>query len=305
MLSGGLGGASAGAVVGLLATRCLSDGLDPVHVLHSAWVTQASWRRLRRGARDAPLSVVNVERTARRLLDPRDRQGRPQHRAPETARQQDPVILHVDVGCLQGLTVPIRGHGPVVDALTHVEAGDFVFGPGDAALRWTSPAGRSALDMALPSMSHPAVFAPRLLDRRGDVEQDRRKGISDLPASDQLWCADGGALVRNPLGGTLAAARRVAPQLTTDPRPRSADARTRVHLLIHPHTAAPDDAGTWTDPARPPRWTATLARTVSSLDPESLYADQRRIEDVNARLRGQTSSRRRSLRCCRRTHRRP
>jgi hypothetical protein len=92
---------SAGAVVGLLATRCLLAGLDPLHVLRRAWAREASWARLRRGARHAPLSLVNVEGAARQLMDPQDRRGRPIHRAPETARQRNPLVLHLDVGCLQ------------------------------------------------------------------------------------------------------------------------------------------------------------------------------------------------------------
>ncbi len=36
-----IGTTSAGALVGPLAARCLQGGLDPVHVLHEAWVEQA------------------------------------------------------------------------------------------------------------------------------------------------------------------------------------------------------------------------------------------------------------------------
>jgi hypothetical protein len=275
-----VGGASAGAVVGLLATRCLVAGMDPVHVLHRAWVEEASWRRLRRGAHDAPLSLRLVERSARQLLDPRDRQHRPAHRAPRAARQRDAVVLHVDVGCLQGLTFRIRGRGPVVEALTHVDSSEFVFRPGDGPECWSSPTGRSALDVALAAISHPAVFAPRLLDRSDEIDRYRQCGITNPPRSGRQWYADGGALARNPLAGTLHAARRAAPAHAGD----GGQDATRVHLLVHPHTAAPDDDGRWTDPHRRPRWTSTLSRVVASLDPESLYADQRRIEHVNTRL---------------------
>lgn len=281
-------GASAGAVVGLLATRCLAAGIDPVHAMRGAWVQEATWRHLRRGARASPLSLRHVERSARGLLDPRDRRGRPAHRAADAAHQRDPVVLHLDVGCLQGLTFSITGRSPAVDALTHVDSSEFVFRSGDAAESWTGPPGGSALDMAMAAMSHPAVLAPRLLDRSRDADRYRERGITNVPESGRLWFADGGALVRSPLGGTLSAARRATALADPDGEVGSSSATssaTRVHLLVHPHTAAPDDDPTWTDPDRRPRWTATLSRVVASLDPESLYADQRRIEDVNTRVR--------------------
>ena len=280
-----MGAASAGALSALLATRCLMSGVDPVHVLHRAWVQEASWGRLRRGAHDAPLSLAAVERRARDVLDPRDRRGRLRHRTPSTTRQSEPVVLHLEMGSLQALTFPIPGSGPVLEGLTHVDESEFVLRRDDGLEAWTCPSDGSPLDVALAGMSHPAVFAPRLLDRTRERERYRARGITNLPASGRLWCSDGGALVRNPLAGTLAAARR-AEQLRCD----AADAEehvavTRIHLLVHPHTAGPDGDGRWTDPDQRPRWTASLSRVVASLDTESLYADQRRIEEVNTRIR--------------------
>lgn len=280
-----VGAASAGTLTGLLATRCLLSGLDPVHVLHRAWVQEASWRKLRRGARDAPLSLTGVERHSRAVLDPRDRRGRPRHRTPSSARQSAPVVLHLDIGSLQALAFPIRGCGPVVEGLTHLDTSEFVLWPSDALEAWTGPAMASPLDVALAAMSHPAVFAPRLLDRSRERPRYREQGITNVPASGRLWCADGGALVRDPIGGTLGAARR-AERLRQDAEggPRATDV-SRIHLLVQPHTAGPDADGRWTDPGQRPAWTATLARTVAALDPEALYADQRRVEEVNARIR--------------------
>lgn len=53
--------ASAGTLVAVPATRCLLAGLNPVHVLHRASVEEVSWRRLRRRAGDAPLSLDSIE----------------------------------------------------------------------------------------------------------------------------------------------------------------------------------------------------------------------------------------------------
>lgn len=272
-----VGATSAGALVGLLAARCLLAGLDPVHVLHRAWVDEASWRRLRRGAGDAPLTLDGVERGVGRLLDPRDRRGRPAHRVP-SGQQRTPIVLHVGLGTLQALAFPLDGLGSTVAGLTHVDATRFVLGPDDGVAAWTQPARRSPLDVALAAMAHPAVFAPRLLDRRGETERYEAAGVTNLPRSGHLWYGDGGALVRNPLGGTLAAARHA------DERQDPGGAVTRMHVLVQPHTAGPDDSGEWTDPERRPAWPSALSRALASLGPEALYADHRRVEDVNARL---------------------
>ncbi|MDT0277097.1 patatin-like phospholipase domain-containing protein [Blastococcus goldschmidtiae] len=289
-----VGATSAGAMVGLLASRCLLGGLDPLPVLHEAWVRQASLRRLAHGRRDAPLSMVAVQRDTVGLLEPRDRRGRPVHRTPAAARQARPIEYSVALGSLQGLTYRIDGTGadPALAGLTHVDRATFTLRRDDGRDRYVRPRNSSPLDAAIASMSHPAAFGPRVLDRRADEEAYLRAGVSDFPASGHFWCTDGSALLTRPLGGTLDAARR-ADRAATDagdgagdrPGHGSDESAGRMHLLVHPHTAGPGASRRWTDPDGAPPWTSTLARLLTTLTTEPLYADLRAIEDVNARLR--------------------
>ncbi len=285
-----VGATSAGAMVGLLASRCLLGGLDPLPVLHEAWVRQASLRRLARGGRDAPLTMVAVEQDTVGLLEPRDRRGRPVHRTPEAARQARPIEYSVALGSLQGLTHRIDGTGadPALAGLTHVDRATFTLRRDDGRDRYVRPRNSSPLDAALASMSHPAAFGPRVLDRTADEAAYLRAGVSNFPASGHFWYTDGSALLTRPLGGTLDAARRADRAATAAGyrHGEAADRSTgRMHLLVHPHTAGPGASRRWTDPAGAPPWTSTLARLLTTLTTEPLYADLRAIEDVNARLR--------------------
>jgi hypothetical protein len=289
-----VGGTSAGAMVGLLASRCLLAGLDPLPVLHEAWVLKASLRRLARGRRDAPLSMAAVRQDTVRLLEPRDRRGRPVRRMPAAARQARPVEYTVALGSLQGLTYRIDGAGtdPALAGLTHVDSAAFILQPDDDRDSYVRPPDGCPLDAALASMSHPAAFGPRLLDRRPDEDAYLRAGVTNFPASGHFWYTDGSAVLSRPLGGTLDAARRAdraAREAARDPADRLTpdcdEDPGRMHLLVHPHTAGPDGAQAWTDPGSTPPWTGTLARLLTTLTVEPLYADLRGIEDVNARLR--------------------
>ncbi|MDK3255769.1 patatin-like phospholipase family protein [Blastococcus capsensis] len=284
-----VGGTSAGAMVGLLATRCLLAGLDPLPVLRDAWVRNASLRRLSRGRSDAPLTMATVHSDTIGLLEPRDRRGRPMHRVPDAARQRQPIEFTAGLGNLQGLTSLIEsaGDGPAHSGLTHADRVAFTLDPDDDRDRYVQPRRSSPVDAAVASMSHPALFDPRLLDRRTDEQSYRRAGVANFPESGHFWYADGGALDRRPLGATLGAARRADHQAWgSSPDATAAEGKPRrVHVLVHPHTTAPDDDGRWTDPDHRPTWNDTLVRMVTTLPVESSYADLRGIEDVNVRLR--------------------
>ncbi|MCZ2857304.1 patatin-like phospholipase family protein [Blastococcus sp. VKM Ac-2987] len=282
-----IGGTSAGAMVGLLAGRCLLAGLDPVAVLHEGWVRRASLRRLTRGRSDAPLTMAGIHEDTVALLEPRDRWGRRAHRVADATRQRRPVEFTVGLGNLQGLTSRIDGTagGPVHSGLSHVDRADFTLRPDDDRDRYVCPERSSPLDAAIASMSHPALFDPRPLDRRPDEQGYRRAGVENFPGSGHFWYADGGTLVRHPLGATLDAARRSDRRAWAgEPGPGDGPAPHRVHVLVHPHTAPPGDDGRWTDPDRRPAWSDTFVRMVTTLPVESLYADLRGIEAVNARL---------------------
>lgn len=284
-----VGGTSAGALVGLVATRCLLAGLDPVAVLHEGWVRRASLRRLTQGRSDAPLTMAGIHEDTVGLLEPRDRRGRPAYRVADAARQRRPVEFTVGLANMQGLTTRIEGAagGPVHSGLSNVDRAGFTLHPDDDRDRYVHPARRSPLDAAIASMSHPALFDARALDRRPDEHSYRRAGVDNFPESGHFWYADGGALVRDPLGATLDAARRADPGVWAG-RPDPTDAGEeprRVHVLVHPHSAPPGDDGRWTDPDRRPSWIDTLVRMVTTLSVQSVYADLRGIEENNLRVR--------------------
>ena len=52
-----IGGSSAGSITGLLAARCLLEGIDPVYVMREAWVERDSLPVMRTDAPDEPLSL--------------------------------------------------------------------------------------------------------------------------------------------------------------------------------------------------------------------------------------------------------
>lgn len=270
-----IGTTSAGALVGLLAARCLQGGLDPVHVLHEAWVQQADWRRLRSPDGAAPLSLDQVEHSLRHLLAARDGRGRRVGSAP---RQSVPLVLRIAVGSLRALTRPLPrpGAGPLA-TLTHVDGSMFVLRPGDGPEAFTEPPRRSPLDLTLASMSHPAVFPPRVLDRRGPEADHHALGVTDLPDDGLVWCTDGSALLGDPLTRTLAAARSA--ETLGGPPGR------RMHVLVHPHTAGPAGDGRWAGSGERPGWSRTAARLVACLTPQAVHDDLRAVADTDVRVR--------------------
>lgn len=91
-----IGGASAGSITGMLAARCLLDGLDPVHVMSESWVRRDSLTEMATSDAHAPLSIESLRKAAVELLDPPAAfRGRPQ--------QSVPVTIHMALGCLRGL----------------------------------------------------------------------------------------------------------------------------------------------------------------------------------------------------------
>src|SRR5918992_1469830 len=64
-----VGGASAGAIVGLLASYAITEGLDPVDLLHEAWVERVSLRLLRGTDSSAPLTFHKLRERIPDLLD--------------------------------------------------------------------------------------------------------------------------------------------------------------------------------------------------------------------------------------------
>ncbi|CAN5214293.1 hypothetical protein BH20ACT9_BH20ACT9_08910 [soil metagenome] len=268
-----VGGASAGALVALFTAHSLLAGIDPVWLLNEAWVERVSLELLAgRGSR-APLSFDRLRERVGELVDPRADDGRPAHRVAEPQRTS--VAMHVALTGLQGLNYRTGGpdRSEPLTATTYVDWGDRVLEPGGGAAQLLEPRGCSLLDFTLASAANAGAFAPMLLDRRGDAEKFRRRGITNFPDSGHLWYTDGGTVQDRPLGRVLEGARRHSP----------GDVR-RLHLLVVPRSEGPSGADRWADPEQAPTWTSALARTLAIIPAQALYDDLRRLEKVNARL---------------------
>ncbi len=270
-----IGGASAGSIVALCAAHCLVEGIDPVHLMHEAWVEGVSLKLLQGPDRRAPLGFDRLRERVPRLLDPRDDDGGPAHRL--GWRQESPVTLHVGLTGLQGLTYPIRGlrEDRPISAATYADWRRFELEPGGGVRQLVEPEGRAPLDFVFASSAHPGGFAPRLLDRREDEQGYRSRGIDSFPESGHLWYTDGGLLQSQPVGRVLAAAQR--------PEREGEDAR-HLKILIDPRSEAPSASKHWSDPELEPTWQAGLARALAILPAQILYEDLRRIEKDNSRL---------------------
>lgn len=268
-----VGGASSGSLVAMFAVECLLEGLDPVAVLHSAWVDRVSLDVLRSRDSRAPLSFERLRAQIDQALDPRDDDGRPIWRL--DGHQREPLALHVTLTGLQGLTYDLpNGTGGEFAATTYADWSTFRLEPSRGVEQLLEPAGRSPLDAALASAANPAGFAPTMLDRSEDADTYRGLGISNFPESGCMWYADGGLVQAEPVGRTLMGARDVAGDA----------AGRRMHVVIDPRSEGPSGSVRWSDPDRVPSWTAGLARSLAIMPAQSVYDDLRRVVRDNARL---------------------
>jgi predicted acylesterase/phospholipase RssA len=261
-----VGGASAGAIVGLMAAYSLLEGVSGCDVLHEAWIERVSIDTLlRRGSR-GPLSLEGVRAELPDLL-----------RSGKRARAQEhPLALHVALTGLRGLTYELEGlrRDVPVSAVTFADWKDFVLEPGRGPGQYFEPALRSPLDAVLASASHPGAFAPRVLDRRDDREEYEGQGVANLPRSGWLWYTDGGLVQSEPVGRTLSAARRIE---------GPADAH-RLNLMIDPRSEEPTDAEQWSDRDYGATWAGGLSRALAVLPEQALYEDLRKLQRDNRRI---------------------
>jgi predicted acylesterase/phospholipase RssA len=271
-----IGGASAGSITGLLAARCIAEGIDPLTVMERAWVDADGLSSMMQGAKSSPLSAASLEKVAAELVrlpgDP-------------AAQQQASVHVTMALGSLRGLEYQIEGDHfstNAIHASTYLDWKSMVVSPGQEVAEYShgdsyrpgvdAPA---MVDFALASGANPLGFPPRVLSRATDERGYADHGIDNFPASKAYWYTDGGTLDNEPIGRTL----DIAGELDTRD-----DALRRLLLLIHPHpTAAPaDDA--WADPSRPPTWVGTLARAQRLQTTQSIYDDLRHAVKINRRL---------------------
>jgi len=268
-----IGGASAGSITGILAARCLLEGLDPIHVMAESWVRRDSLAALRTHDRHAPLSIESMRQAAVQLLDPEAQyRGHP--------HQQFPVVIHMVLGCLRGLSYRIsRLQGAPIEASTYLDWGRFTLSPGMDVSSYTEPKGASIVDFALASGANAFGFPPRVIDRHARDEDKKlleRHEITNLPPdwSGWLWYTDGGIIDNEPLGRTFS----ITSDIDADGRGR------RLHLLIHPHPTALLADAAWTIPTSQPKWIATLARSDKLQRTHGLYDDLRHAEKTNSHI---------------------
>jgi predicted acylesterase/phospholipase RssA len=263
-----IGGASAGSIVALMVAHSLLEGVDGCRLLHEAWVERVGVDTLLRSGARGPLSLERVRHELPDLLELAER----------GPAQQHPLMLHVALTGLRGLTYDIQGlrRDEPVTGVTFADWKDFRLEPGGGLSQLLRPEGSSPLETVLASASHPGAFAPRVLDRRGDRDAYERQGITNLPRSGWLWYSDGGQIQSEPLGRVLAAARAVDRD--------GPDAARRVNLLIDPRSEEPSDAEEWSDHDYDASWGHGLSRALTIPPEQALYDDLRRIERDNYRL---------------------
>src|SRR5262249_23224065 len=225
-----IGGASAGSLTGLLAARCLLEGIDPVHVMREAWVERDSLPVMRTHTPDEPLSLDALRGASVDLVDRRAPFGRPAHRV--GARQGAPIRMVMALASLRGLEyrVPSLSARQPVRATTSLDWATFTFTSGQPVRELTEPRRAAPTDVAVASAANALAVRPVVVARKGDEGGYRARRSArdrDLPAVEA-------ALVHG---------RR-------NPRQRAADAHARPRPGGRPGLVA----GHAADPgARPPQ----------------------------------------------------
>lgn len=271
-----IGGSSAGSITGLLAARCLLEGIDPVYVMREAWVERDSLSVMRTDAADEPLSLDAMRRASVDLLDPRDHRGDLAHRVGPC--QVAPLRMVMALASLRGLEyrVPSLSARRPVRATTSLDWATFTLTAGQPVHELTEPRRASPTDVALASAANALAFRPVLLDRSGDEAGYTARGIVNFPPSKQFWYTDGGILDSEPLTRTLDLVREVDRDSSPDTR--------RIQVLVHPNPTGAPTGTAWADPQNPPTWLATLLRARDLQRTQSVYDDLEHLEHINTRL---------------------
>lgn len=259
-----IGGASAGALVGLLGAWAIAAGRDPVRMLREAWVERVDIDLLRGEDGRAPLDFDRLRERFVELLD----------EAPSSGAIRDELTVQVSLTGLRGMTYPVRGlrGADSIRAATYADWFAQRLGADVILADVTEPVDASLLDAALASAANPGGFAPRLLDRTTHRDLYEQHGIEDLPEPLTLWFSDGGLVQSEPVGRVVGMAE-------------GSEAAQRVAVLVDARSEDPGAVEEWSDPERAPHWVAGLQRGLAILPAHEIYEDLRRLERDNARLR--------------------
>lgn len=264
-----VGGASAGSIVALFFAHGLTEGLDIPELLHQAWVEKIDVGQLAPDRSDTPLGFAELTTEIESFLRQQAHGAEP----PDI----EPVMVHIALTNLLGLTYPIETGSSRSHGITYADWAQFEFRPGSGLEQVLEPEGRAPLDFALASATHPAAFAPRPIDRSEDRETYEANGIENFPEGGVLWYTDGALVESEPVGRVIACADRAG----TDPTGRDDN---RVHLVIDPRSSGPSGADEWADADADPTWLSGLRRAASIVPTQALQEDLRRVAKNNDRL---------------------
>jgi hypothetical protein len=262
---------SSGSVTALLVARCLVEGLDPVRVLHKAWVTDGSLRPLFASGVASPLDFSRLRTSADGLLSV------PSDLTP-LSPQGSPVHMSFGLGNLRGLGFSLPAiASPGHLSVTHVDWVDFILEAGVGLDQLTGPPNRSVLDSALASAANQLAFPAQLIRRHTEEKIYLNRGVQNFPTSRAFWYTDGSFLYREPIGRAHHLARQLDAGSATD--------FERLHVVVEPQPLVAAEGDDWADPARPPSWLDVLRRSAGVLLAQSTFDDLSRIAEVNDRLK--------------------
>jgi hypothetical protein len=272
--------ASAGSITGLLATRALLQGADPVALMVRAWVESDSLQTLRSSEPTSVLTAAPLRDLAADLLTDA---GSIPDGGPDVARQQDPIQISMALASLGGLGYRLPSldpDQPTFQALTHLDWWTGRFAPDAGPDQFLE-----AVEPAIASAANALGFPPVLLDRSPDRDRYVASHILDLPpegAPWPVWYTDGGTIDNEPFGRAIELLDRAE---ECGDLGGAALEDERLLLLVEPQPATVDRSGRWWDPAYHPRWTFTLFDVFNLKSDQSIYGDLLKLEKTNSRVR--------------------
>jgi hypothetical protein len=255
--------ASAGSLTGLLATKCLLEGANPVTLMSKAWVDLPDISHLRTHSSLSPLTTTMLQSVGRQLLsEPVD--------APAFV-QRDPVHLAMSLTVLGGLSYnlsdvldPQLQSDEMLSATTYLDWMKAELQPGSNLVDW--------LDGALASGANPLGFLPESLDRSRDEQSYKDQGIEAPPnGSYTFWYSDGGDVDNQPLGRLLDVIGELDGTHDVE----------REIVLLQVDPGGPEQ---WAGGEKEPSWLATLWRVEQIQTTQSLYDDLRTLQKTNQRI---------------------